>query len=83
MDTGDIYEEWEFDGISLEGQKRNAMTMDERLKLIRDLHQQMQETELRLMVQKTNLQVAKSCVLAYDYSSRVEERLGELFDECI
>ena len=59
------------------------MTMDERLRLIRDLHAQMQETELRLMVQRTNLQVAKSCVLAYDYSEKVEERLGEIFDETI
>ena len=58
------------------------MTMDERLKLIKDLHAQMQETELQLMVQKTNLEMARGRVLAYDYAEQVE-RLGELFDERI
>ena len=58
------------------------MTMDERLRLIRDLHAQVQETELRLMVQKTNLEMARGRVLAYDYAEQVE-RLGELFDERI
>ena len=81
MDTGDIYEDYEFDGISLEGQKRNAMTMDERLKLIKDLHAQMQETELQLMVQKTNLEMARGRVLAYDYAEQVEQKLGRIFDE--